>query len=114
MDEAGIVTRQENDRRGMLLGPSDATCWCHRRVPIHQFLENTFHHASARWASGATALTRTPPRAAFGGAGLRQQLESRSTGALQSHAALSEARDDRGDVDDRAPTWRPLVPKWVA
>ena len=52
VDEAGIITGEEDDRRGQFLGLSDATCWCLGCGLLHHLFGDTFHHRRARRAGG--------------------------------------------------------------
>ena len=52
MDEAGVITGQEDDRRSKFLGRSDATRWCERSELIHHLFGDCFHHQGAHQAGG--------------------------------------------------------------
>src|SRR5579875_1066945 len=66
VDEAGLVTCEEDDRRSKFLGLSYATCWRQRCELIHHLLGDRFHHAGARRAGG-DGVDPDTTRAVFGG-----------------------------------------------
>src|SRR5579872_4858437 len=77
VDEAAVITGEEDDRRSKFVGLSYATCWCERCELIHHLLGDCLHHSGARRARRNGVHPNTPP-AVFGGPG-PEPISDRST-----------------------------------